>query len=54
MQFLGITPNTLNIWILEKKGGDFAFKTQYFGHKEQFHFVRLQNVTVEKIHLKYI
>jgi hypothetical protein len=36
MQFLGMTPNIVNIYTLEKKVEDFGYKTWYFDHKEQF------------------
>jgi hypothetical protein len=50
MKFSGMTPNILTIFILEKEGEDFALKTRYFNHKEPFHFFRLQNGTMKKVH----
>jgi hypothetical protein len=36
VQFLGMTPNIVNIYTLAKKVKDFGYKTWYFDHKEQF------------------
>jgi hypothetical protein len=39
MIFSGKIPNILYIYVLEKYWEDFAFKTGYFEHKEQFELI---------------
>jgi hypothetical protein len=47
MHFLGMTPNILNIYTLEKTLEDFGYIL-----KSSFNFFRLQNETMKKAHLQ--